>query len=242
MEILHHFKYPPLIEFHLFSIDISINKEVIFIWIASLLVLGLMLLAGRRPKIIPGTLQGVAEVSVEFVKNELLFGMPEELQNTWVPFLLAIFSLILTCNIIGLVPGAPAVAANLNFTVTLAIIVFLSCQFYSVKKRGFLGFFKALIPEGVPAFIVPFLLPIEILTQLARPFSLAVRLFANIFAGHVIIIVLLTLVIQLNNFASFLPFLGHIIIVAFELFIGFIQAFIFTYLSAMYITEAVVEH
>ena len=243
MEIFHHFQYPALFDLQILGIDISITKATITIWIAAFLVLLIAILASRKPTIIPGKIQNLAESLIDFIRNEMLFDMADREKNTWIPFLLGLFSIILMCNLISLVPGVPAVTASLNFTATLAIIVALTSQGASFKKHGFTGYFKHFIPKDTPGIAIPFLYPIEIITQLARPFSLALRLFANIFAGHVVILVFLTLILIFKNyFGAIFPLIGAILISAFEIFIGFIQAFIFTYLSAMYITEAVAEH
>ncbi|MBU0686830.1 MAG: F0F1 ATP synthase subunit A [Candidatus Margulisbacteria bacterium] len=243
MDILHHFKYPSMFDLQLFGVDISVNKAILTLWIAAFCVLALILIASRKPKFVPGFFQNLIEVSIDFIKNEMLFDMPENQKNAWIPFLLALFGLIFICNIISLVPGAAAVTASLNFTGTLAVIVFITSQIFSIKTHGVRGYFGSFVPRDIPPFILPLLVPIEVITRLARPFSLAIRLFANIFAGHTIILVFFSLAIMLKSyFTGMIPLLGSVLISAFEIFIGFIQAFIFTYLSAMYITEAVGEH
>ncbi|MFA4858562.1 MAG: F0F1 ATP synthase subunit A [Candidatus Margulisiibacteriota bacterium] len=243
MEILEHFVPEKIVPLNLSGIDLSITNAVISLWIGIAIALLLVFLACRRAKMVPGLIQNAIEAILQFIQNEMLGGLPPTLQAQWTPFIFTIFFLILTLNYLGLVPGTFAVTSNINFTATLAIIVFLTCLFASFKTKGFFGYFKALVPPGVPAFVVPIIFPVEIVSQLARPFSLAVRLFANLFAGHTIILVFLSLILMLKSYLSVLPLMGNVLICGFELFLGLIQAFIFTYLSAMYITEAVsLEH
>lgn len=243
MDIFHHFHYAAIYDLKLFGVDLSITKATLAVWIAVALVVILTLLASRKPKLVPGKIQNTVEATIDFIRNEMLFDMPDREKDTWIPFLLGLFGIILMCNLISLIPGAPAVTASLNFTATLAIIVALTSQWASFKKHGFTGYFKHFIPKETPGIAIPFLYPIEIITQVARPFSLAIRLFANIFAGHVVILIFLTLIFVFKSyFGAIFPLIGTILISAFEIFVGFVQAFIFTYLSAMYITEAVTEH
>jgi F-type H+-transporting ATPase subunit a len=241
MEILEHFVPEKIVPLKLFGIDISITNAVLSLWIGTAVVILLVCLSRRQLKLIPGLLQNIVESVVQFIQTEMLGNLPTTQQNQWVPFLFAIFTLILTLNYLGLVPGTFSVTSNINFTATLAIIVFFTCLFAKFKTQGFVGYFKSFIPSGLPFFVIPIIYPVEIVSQLARPFSLAVRLFANLFAGHTIILVFLTLILMLKNYFSILPLMGDVIICGFELFLGLIQAFIFTYLSAMYITEAVTE-
>jgi F-type H+-transporting ATPase subunit a len=131
---------------------------------------------------------------------------------------------------------------NINVTAALAIIVFVTVQAAGIYHLGITGYLKKYIPEGVPFFIVIFMIPVEIVSQLARPFSLAVRLFANMFAGHAVMLLLISMIFIFRSYILLpIPVLGNTAFLAFELFIAAIQAFVFTYLSAFYIATALEE-
>jgi len=123
------------------------------------------------------------------------------------------------------------------------LTVFIVVQAAGVYHHGLPGYLRSFVPEGVPLPIAVFMIPIEIVSQLARPFSLAIRLFANMFAGHAVMLVLISLIFLFKSYVILpLPVLGNTLILAFEIFVAFIQAFIFTYLSGLYIATALEGH
>jgi F-type H+-transporting ATPase subunit a len=118
--------------------------------------------------------------------------------------------------------------------------VFLVVQWAGIRKHGLTGYFKGLIPSGVPKWVLPIMVPIEVIGLFAKPFSLAVRLFANMLAGHMVILVFLTIIILFKSYIlAPLPVAGVVIISGFEIFVSFIQAYIFAILTASYISEAI---
>jgi F-type H+-transporting ATPase subunit a len=121
--------------------------------------------------------------------------------------------------------------------------VFVVVQTAGVAKKGLGGYLGSLVPPGLPVPIALFMIPIEIVSQLAKPFSLAVRLFANMFAGHAVMLMLLSLIFLFRSYLILpLPVIGNTVVLAFEIFVSFIQAFIFTYLTTLYIATAVEGH
>jgi len=224
------------------GINISITSAVIVIWSAALIVFLLSFFAVFQAKVVPGKLQSIIEVIYEFFDSQTneLFG---EQKNRWLPFVLALFCFILICNLLGMVPGVYPITANINVTAALAIAVFLAYHLAGILSSGFGKYFKSFIPKDVPLWALPLLIIIEILSQLARPFSLAIRLFANMTAGHLITLTILSLIIIYHNIwiAGF-PFLGRIAIGLFEIFVAFVQAYVFAYLAALYIGLAIQEH
>jgi len=145
--------------------------------------------------------------------------------------------------LLGLVPLLAGPTTNINVTAALAIIVFLTVQVTGVVKHGPLGYLKSMIPSGVPLPIAVFLFPVEIVSQFAKPFSLAVRLFANMFAGHAVMLLIISLIFLFKSYLILpLPIIGNTAIMMFEIFVAFIQAFVFTYLSALYIATAQEGH
>jgi F-type H+-transporting ATPase subunit a len=242
MDLLHHFELHPIVEIHLLGIDVSITKAVVMMWIAGGLTFALLVLGGRRAKLVPSGLQNFVEAVVDFLRTNLILETLGEGGLVWLPFVATLFFFILFCNLLGLIPGAFTATSNINVTVVLAVIVFICTQAAGVAKHGVLGYAKKFIPKGVPSWIVPIMLPIEIISQFAKPFSLAVRLFANMTAGHGVILVFLFMIIMFKSwFIAAVPLLGVVVMSAFEIFVALIQAYIFSILAAMYIAEAVQE-
>ncbi len=241
---VEEFAIKPIIHLpELFGIDMSIPKAVIVEWIAAALIFTFFFLAARRAKLVPKGIQNFAEIAVEFVRDGIVLEMMGPHGLPWFPLIATLFFFIVTSNLLGLIPGSFTATSNINVTATFAIMVFLIYHIAGVRAQGPIKYVKNLVPSGVPVFIAPFMFVIEIVSHLARPFSLAVRLFANMTAGHMVILTFLFLII---NFQSFViaPFpLGLALIMnTLELLFSFIQAFIFASLSAMYISGAVEAH
>ena len=242
MGILEHLSQKVIVPLHWGGIDLSISNGVITLWLAVAIVFSFFFLVSRRLQLIPGKAQGVAEVLVQFLKNDVADQITHG-REKWLPFIVAIFSFILVNNLLGLIPGVPSATSNINTTAALAIIVFLVVQIAGLAEHGLVGYLKSFVPEGIPVLIIPFIVPIEIVSTLARPFSLAVRLFANMFAGHAVMLVLISLIFMFKSyFVIPLPVLGDVIMLMFEIFVAFIQAFIFTFLTTLYIATALEGH
>jgi len=246
MDLLHHFELHPIVEIHVLGIDLSITKAVVMIWIACCLTFLFLTLGGRRTKLVPSGLQNFVEAIIDFLRSNLILQTLGEEGLAWFPFIATLFFFILFCNLLGLIPGAFTATSNINVTATLAVIVFLSTQGAGVAKHGLLGYLKKFVPKGIPLFVIPIMVPIEIISQFAKPFSLAfslaVRLFANMTAGHAVILVFLFMIIMFKSWViAAVPLIGVVVMSAFEIFVGLIQAYIFSILTAMYIAEAVQE-
>jgi F-type H+-transporting ATPase subunit a len=233
---LHPFELHNFISLSLGGIDISINKAVIMMWVVVALVTVLMLLAGSARRLVPGKLQSLAEMLVDFIRGIILDTMgPAGMK--FFPLIATLFLFILFCNLIGLIPGAYTVTSQIVVTAVFAIVVYgLSLVMGFLLHGGkFLGI---LVPPGTPVWLLPLMVPIELISQLARPISLAVRLFANMTAGHVILGVLFGLAISGGLLIGWLPFVFTIAMNGLELGIAFIQAYIFTVLTCVYLGDA----
>jgi F-type H+-transporting ATPase subunit a len=160
------------------------------------------------------------------------------------PLVFSLFMFILTVNIIGLIPYTFAVTAQIIITVSLALLVFLTVIVYGLWKNG-LRFFKLFMPSGAPWYILPLLIPIEILSFLTRPVSHSLRLFANILAGHITLKVFAGFVAMLSAFGvlgwigAILPFGMTVALTALELLVGFLQAYVFAILTCIYLNDAI---
>lgn len=241
MNILEHLYQRKIIPLELWGIDVSITNGILTMWLAGLMVFLFFYLGSRRPKLVPRGLQNLAEMFIAFTRDEIASQI-EGNSEQWLPLLVTIFSFILVNNLLGLVPGLGGSTTNINVTAALAIIVFIIVQSAGIYHLGIAGYLKKYIPEGVPFFIVIFMIPVEIVSQLARPFSLAVRLFANMFAGHAVMLLLISMIFIFKSYILLpIPVIGNTAFLAFELFIAAIQAFVFTYLTAFYIATALEE-
>ncbi len=233
---LHPFELHNFIPINLGGLDISINKAVIMMWVVVALVTVLMVMAGSARRLVPGKLQSLAEMLVDFIRGIILDTMGQGGMKFF-PLVATLFLFILFCNLIGLIPGAYTVTSQIIVTAVFAIVVYgLSLVMGFVLHGG--KFFGILVPPGTPGWLLPLMVPIELISQLARPISLAVRLFANMTAGHVILGVLFGLAISGGLLIGWLPFAFTIAMNGLEVGIAFIQAYIFTVLTCVYLGDA----
>ena len=233
---LHPFELHNYITINLGGLDISINKAVIMMWVVVGLISILMIMAGSTRRLVPGKLQNLAEIMVDFIRGIILDTMGKDGMKFF-PLIATLFLFILFCNLIGLIPGSYTVTSQIVVTAVFACTVYaLSLLIGFVLHGGkFLGI---LVPPGTPGWLLPLMIPIELISQLARPISLAVRLFANMTAGHVILGVLFGLAVSGGLLIGWLPFAFTIAMNGLEVGIAFIQAYIFTVLTCVYLGDA----
>lgn len=241
----YHVHLPTFKPLHLFGmeIDLSITLHVLMMWFAAILLIVILGYAYRKNKKSP--IAVIFESIYLFIRNEIAIpNLGEKYGRQLAPFLSTLFVFILTCNLMGIIPIFVTATGNISVTASLAIITFFMIQGFGIKERGFFGYFKSLIPHGVPWFLLPILLPIEILGLFTKPFALAMRLFANMIAGHTVIFALLGLIIVLGSiFISPVSVGFALFINLLELLVALLQAYIFTILSALFIGMAAVgEH
>ena len=221
------------------EIDMSITKHVAIMWVASILLITMMLKAFRKPKDVPSGLANFFEAIVLFLRDEVVIPIMGEHGKKYLPFLLTIFFFILFCNLLGLIPYSATATGNISVTAGLAICSFLVMLGAGIANNGFFGYFKSLIPSGVPPALLIILIPVELISLFVKPFALCVRLFANMTGGHVAILVFLGLIIIMQNewiAIGAIPFAAAIYLL--EIFVGFVQAFVFTLLSTVFIGMA----
>ena len=233
---LHPFELHNFIQINLGGLDISINKAVIMMWVVVGLISILMIMAGSARRLVPGKLQSLAEMMVDFIRGIILDTMGKD-GLKFFPLIATLFLFILFCNLIGLIPGSYTVTSQIVVTAVFACTVYaLSLVMGFILHGGkFLGI---LVPPGTPGWLLPLMVPIELISQLARPISLAVRLFANMTAGHVILGVLFGLAVSGGLLIGWLPFAFTIAMNGLEVGIAFIQAYIFTVLTCVYLGDA----
>ncbi len=237
-------------------IDLSITKHVVILWVVGALVVLMALIATEKYRhdinARPKGLSQIYEILVEFVKKDIVDpNIGDNYSKRWTPLILTFFVFILTGNLFGLIPindllngGSSTVTGNFFNTVALAIITFFSIIIAGSQKHGFFGYWKNMIPHGVPGPVLLILIPIEILGMFIRPFVLTLRLGANMTAGHIGMIAIFGLPMMLGN-----PSLGivsvilNIAIYFLEFIVCTVQAYVFTLLSAVFIGMAIhAEH
>ena len=229
--------------------DFSISNAVIYMWVSALIVFAFFFIVARRLKKQPDGLQVVAEILLNFATGHLT-GQIGEKGKKYYYLLLTIFSYILVTNLVGLIPKPEALhpytpTANINITFGMAIVVFFVTQYQGFRRHGAGGYMKSwLTPPGVPKILVAPLNAIffivHFMGEFFKPLSLAVRLFGNTIAGHLIILVMLGLLLQYASAIVIIPAgLFVVIMMGFEVFVAFIQAYIFSLLSVVYIETAI---
>lgn len=233
---LHPFELHNYIPIEIFGLDISINKAVIMMWVVVGLTAFLLVKAGRSRKMVPTKLQSLGELLVGFIRDIILDTMGKD-GLRFFPFIATLFVFILFSNLLGLIPGTYTVTSQIIVTAVFALTVYAISIVMGFVLHG-VKFLGILVPPGTPGWLLPLMIPIELVSQLARPISLAVRLFANMTAGHTILGVLFGLAIGGGLLIGWLPFAFTIAMNGLEVGIAFIQAYIFTTLTCVYIGDA----
>ena len=240
-EILHVFetaRHSWEIPLHIGPLDISINKAVWFLFIGAavtfiILFIGSRILANR-----PGAYQVIVEELYGFGRS--LGGQVGEEGKKWFPYTLSLFVFILVLNLIGLIPTAYPVTANISFTLGLAFLTFILTQYEGFRRNGAGKYLKSFTPPGLPAkpIMVPLMTFLEMLQEFTKPLTLALRLYANILAGHLIIFVFLGLILYFGSFVAIVSVPLSVGFYLFEIFVAVLQAYIFAILTQVYIELA----
>jgi F-type H+-transporting ATPase subunit a len=227
--------------FTLGSYQLPITKHVVMMWIASLVILLVAWAATRARALAPRGIHNVVEMAVVFVRDEVARKNIGAHGDRYLPYLLSTFVFILTCNLLGLVPYLSTATGNIGVTAGLAIMAFLMIQIGGMREHGVVGHFKNLVPHGIPVALLPIMIVVEFLGLFTKPFALCVRLFANMAAGHFVIVSLIGLVFLLKQ-----AWVGAVLSVPFALFVSgiellvaFLQAYIFTMLTSLFIGMSV---
>lgn len=237
---LSQFAIKPIVPIEIFGIDVSFTNSALYMVLAAVIVAVFMMMATNGRALIPGRMQSVAELSYEFIAGIVRDNAgPEGLR--YFPFIFTLFMFILAGNMLGLSPY--------SFTFTSHIIVTGALGLFSVGlvtaigfHRHGIGFLKLFVPDGVPAWILPLIVPIEFISYLIRPFTLAVRLFANMIAGHMVLKVFAGFIVMLGVTVGWLPFLVMVALNALEALIGCLQAYVFAMLVSIYLNDALHMH
>lgn len=232
--------YLPHLE--LFGIDISITRHVVFMWLAAILLTYVFIRVAKsyQNSLVPKGSTNFWEVFIVFVRDEIAKPTIGRGYEKFLPYLLTAFFFILFGNFLGLIPFSATFTSNIAVTATLATMSFLVIQLGGIKNNGFLGYFKGLIPHGVPVFLLPIMIVVEVLGLFTKPFALAIRLFANMTAGHIVIYALISLIFVMQSYLISPVSVGMaLFIYSLEVLVALLQAYIFTMLSSLFIGMAV---
>ena len=223
------------------TIDLSITNHVVMIWIASLFLILAFSLSFSKRKLVPTGFGAILEMLVLFIRDEVaVANLGEKDGKKFTPLLGTFFFFILTCNLMGLIPIFSTPTGNINLTASLAIVTFVTGQMFGIKQNGLIKHIKALVPSGVPVYLLPLMFVIEIMGLLAKHFALIVRLFANMIAGHIVFFAFLGLIIIFKSiWISPLSITFGVFVDLLEMLVSFIQAYVFTILSALFIGMAI---
>ena len=238
--------FPPVshvIEWPAFG-PLGINKVVVLMWVSAVIAFLFIWLAGRNFKMVPTGVQNLGETFVDFIENQIIMQTIGKDGLFLMPFLGTLFVYIMLTNSWGIFPVAQMpVNARIALPAFLAILVWVLYNFFGIKHNGFFGYFKSfMFPPGVPKALYLLVTPIEFVSTIfVRPLSLAVRLFANMVAGHLILVsfaVLSTALFEVFAPLAVLPFALLVALTGFEVLVIFLQAYIFTILAAVFIGGA----
>ena len=241
--IMHHILAQPVIKLPtVFGIDLTITNHILMMWIVAALLIMLFYFSFKNRAAVPKGFANMLEAIVMYLRNELLVPNLGADTKKYAPYLLTAFFFILFANFLGLVPGAATATGNISVTATLAVFTLLVGQFAVIEKHGILKYFNQFIPPGLPIAMVPIMFPVEVISLFAKHIALAIRLFANNIAGHIVVLAIMSLIFLFKSWivAPF-PLLLIIFSALLEVLVGLIQAYVFTMLSAVFIGASLAE-
>lgn len=240
----------PIAELHLFGLTFEITRITLISWIATAAILAFFVAAVRRPQLVPAKLQWMGEAAYSFIRDGVAREVIGREGLRFAPYLAAVFFFILANNVMGIVPLAQiAPTSKIALPAVLSGLTFLLFNWVGIRSQGLVGYFRGIaFPPGVPKPMYVLVTPIEIASTLIfRPLTLAIRLFANMFAGHLLLVIFAlgaAYLVQTGNFSMiFAPvsFVMAIVMTFFELLVQVLQAYVFTVLTATYLAGALEE-
>ncbi|KAF0225899.1 MAG: F-type H+-transporting ATPase subunit [Rhodospirillaceae bacterium] len=240
---IEQFKIKPIIPLEIGGVDVSFTNSAVMMVISVVLITAFLTLSVRSRALVPGRWQSMAEVFYEFIAGMLRDNVGSA-GRKYFPFIFSLFMFVMFGNLLGMIPGAFTYTSHVIVTFGMAIVVFTGVTIIGFARHG-THFLRMFFPEGAPIATAVILVPIELISYFSRPFSLAVRLFANMTVGHIILKVLGGFVVTLGGFyvlPGIVPFafLGAVTVLEFG--IALLQAYVFTILSCIYLHDAIHMH
>jgi F-type H+-transporting ATPase subunit a len=236
--MMHHIMARPLIKLPtLYGIDLTITNHTLMMWIVSLILILVFGLSFRHKRLAPkGRLANALEALVLYIRDNVINPNLGPAGKPYAPYLLTAFFFVLLCNLVGLVPYAATATANIGVTAGLAILTLITVLIAGVRKHGLFGYAKSFMPHGIPWWLGFVMVPVEVMSLITKHFALTIRLFANMIAGHLTILSLMSIIFIFKSFYV-APFPLAIMVFSslLEILIAFIQAYVFTILSSVFI-------
>ena len=223
-------------EISLGNVDISFTNASLFMIISALAIISVFFVGTKRKTIVPTKIQLLTELSYTFV-SKMISDTAGSKAKPYFPFIFSLFMFVLFCNMLGMLPYSFTVTSHIIVTFALAAVIFIGVTIIGFANHG-VGYLKLFIPSGVPVVLLPIIVVIEMISYLARPVSLSVRLFANMMAGHTMLKVFGGFVISLGIIGGWLPLSFTVALTALEILIAFLQAYVFAILTCIYLNDA----
>ena len=218
------------------NVDISFTNASLFMMISALAIISVFFVGTRRKAIIPTKIQLLTELSYTLV-SKMISDTAGSKAKPYFPFVFSLFMFVLFCNLLGMLPYSFTVTSHIIVTFALAAVIFVGVTIIGFVNHG-IKYLKLFIPSGVPLFLLPLIVIIEIISYLSRPVSLSVRLFANMMAGHTMLKVFGGFVISLGIIGGWLPLSFTVALTGLEILIAFLQAYVFAILTCIYLNDA----
>ena len=243
---VEQFTIKVLFALNLFGYDVSFTNSSLFMVLTVLASIAFLALAIRPAALIPGRMQGLAEMLYEFVADMVRSNVGNE-GRPYFPVIFTLFMFVLFSNLLGLIPYSYTTTSQIVVTFALALAIFVGVTLIALVKHGF-HFFSFFVPSGAPKALIPFLVVIEVISYFVRPVSLSVRLFANMLAGHTMLKVFAGLAVMIASAGgvaaagSALPLIAIIGLTGLEVLVAVLQAYVFTILTCMYLNDALHLH
>ena len=236
---LEQFTIERIIPIHIGGLDLSYTNAALMMTIAVVSVTALMVIATRSAALVPGRWQSVAEMLYEFVADMVDSNIGHG-GRQFFPFIFTLFAFILFANLLGMIPYSYTTTSQIIVTFALAAVVFVLVTTIGIVRHGF-HFLSLFVPHGVPKVLLLLLVPIELLSYFIRPFTLSIRLFANMLAGHTMLAIFGGFAASVGIFAFF-PAAINVLLVGLEFLVAVLQAYVFAILTCLYLSEAIHLH
>jgi len=234
------FEIHKILSLNLFGYDVSFTNSSLMMIVSLVLICGFMILAMNGRSLVPSRVQSMAEIVYEYVAGMVTENLGQDGMKFF-PWVFSIFIFVLVLNFIGLIPGNFTVTSHIIVTFALAAMVWIVATMVGFWKHG-LGYLRLFVPEGVPFWLMPIIIPIELISYFIRPISHSVRLFANMMAGHTMLEVFATFAVVLPWWGKIAPTGFMVAFTGLEVLVAFLQALIFAVLTCIYLNDAVNMH
>ncbi len=237
---MEQFEINRFLKLDLFGLDASFTNSSLFMVVGAALIIGFLHYAMSGRALVPTRIQSVAELGYEFIANMVHENTGKEGMK-YFPFVFTLFVFVLVMNLLGMLPYSFTVTSHIVVTFALAALVFVVVTAIGFARHG-LGYLKLFLPDGMPFWLVPIIVPIEVISYLIRPISLSVRLFANMMAGHTMLKVFAGFIVSLGVLGGIAPLIATVAFTGLEFVVAFLQALIFSVLTCIYLSDAINMH